>query len=109
MKWEERFASYAARTALNNGGCLLKGKNGCALCDRVGETVIVKELLCPSEEEAAYCTAVSQRLGISQMLVSRPVVPGDEKSGFGLWYPLAQEGKDLYNQIHDPYMGLALD
>ena len=109
MEWESRFATYAARSALNNGGCVLKGKNGCALCDIEGDTILVKELLCTAEEETSFCAAVSQRLGISNMLVSRPANPGEEKIGFGLWRPLAQEGKDLYNQIQDPYMGLALD
>lgn len=109
VAWEERFAAYAARAALSSGGCVLQGEKGCALCEKQGNRTVVKELLCPPEEQAAFCAAISRRMGGMDLQVSVPAEEGAEKNPFGLWCPLAEEGKRLYNQIKTPYMGLALD
>lgn len=50
IRWEERLARQAVDTA---SGVLI-GPDGCALCERAGDTLLVRELLCPPERLADY-------------------------------------------------------
>lgn len=54
IRWEERLARQAVDTA---SGVLI-GPDGCALCERAGDTLLVRELLCPPERLADYGRAL---------------------------------------------------
>lgn len=114
--------SYGSLTGLQEGlcgycqGALLAleadGQRGCAAVERWGETVMIKELLCPPTAlEEALAQTAAQVPG-SRYILRRPAAQpalGLERRMFGMikWFdPIAAK---RWRQAEAPYLGLAFD
>lgn len=95
------------------GGFAFDGISGCALCEPDGETLFIRELLCPPERVDACLASLHAQFRLPDILCRMPSKPSvnPEEDGFGLWYPLHEEGWQLLESAAScgPYMGLALD
>ena len=113
--WDERWTAFAQRMAekAGGGGFAFDGIPGCALCEPDGETLFIRELLCPPERTDACLASLHAQFRLPDILCRMPSKPSvnPEEDGFGLWYPLNEEGRRLLESAAfcGPYMGLALD
>lgn len=109
IRWGKRFADYAARQAYRSGGGILTDdEGGCALCEPVGNTLVVRELICSRKKLPAFYGAVMKYFDYQAYEIRRPDGNGNGKS-FGMWKPLSKAAGQIDCGRWRPYMGLALD
>ena len=106
VRWEERFASYAAKD-----GCILTCGDGCALCEPAGDLVRVRELLCPHEQVAGFYAALRREFPGSAVQLRRPVSSGEPAMNGGLLCPLTEKLRQQMGNKRalSPYLGLTLE
>lgn len=107
--WGSRFSDYAARQAYRcGGGVLTDDESGCALCEPVGDCLMVRELICSQEKLPAFYGAIKKHFDYQAYEIRRPDRKGTGKN-FGLWKPLSDAADQIDCGRRQPYMGLALD
>ena len=115
ISWPERFAAYAAVSARQAGGRAAAFRfpegPGCALYDRAGDTLLVRELLCPPGRETSCLSAIAREQPWGTMRWRTPALDIRASGVFGLWKPFATGTAEIRMSGVDrpPYMGLALD
>ena len=102
IRWEERLARQAVDTA---SGVLI-GPDGCALCERAGDTLLVRELLCPPERLADYGRALLECFPSSRYEIVRPADETRPGEAFAMWRPLSDAAR---RPAGPPYLGLTLE
>lgn len=109
IRWESRFADYAARQAYHaGGGVLTDEEGGCALCEPAGDTLVVRELICSRKKLPAFYGAIIKYFDYPAYEIRRPDGSGSGES-FGMWKPLSKAADQIDCGRWRPYMGLALD
>lgn len=114
ITWEKRWTDLALEQAeaAGGGGFVFDGGAGCALCEPDGDILFVRELLCPFSRADACLSALLSQFGRTDYVCRMPAGPAEgDETVFGLWYPLAESGRDRLGSAagYKPYMGLALD
>ena len=102
IRWEERLARQAVDTA---SGVLI-GPDGCALCERAGDTLLVRELLCPPERLADYGRALLECFPSSRYEIVRPADETRPGEASAMWRPLSDAAR---RPAGPPYLGLTLE
>lgn len=102
ISWEERLAAQAVSTA---SGVLL-GPDGCALCEQVGDTLLVRELLCPSGRLADYGRALLEQFPSPRYEIACPADEARPGEAFAMWRPLSDAAR---RPAGAPYLGLTLE
>lgn len=85
---------------------VLIGPDGCALCERAGDTLLVRELLCPPERLADYGRALLECFPSSRYEIVRPADETRPGEAFAMWRPLSDAAR---RPAGPPYLGLTLE
>ncbi len=106
IEWDERVARQAVASAEESGGGLLLGHDGCALCEKLDDVVIARELLCPPERFADYCRAIGENFPGKAYALYLPATDRAAGEDFAMWCPLSEA---VEQPCGIPYMGLSLE
>lgn len=102
VDWADDVTAYAVSLAVQTGGGAVETADGCALCERAGNDLLIRELLCPPAEQAAWCAALLRRFGGTRYCLRRPAEAGETPQTLGwLCGHVPTAGS--------PYMGLTLE
>lgn len=111
LQLDARFTEYAVKAAERSGGgafCIKQGHIvSFALCERLNDTVLIKELLSNEEtDNGIICRAVADHLKCSRYTCRMPATDKNETEPFGMIYYL-EDSFEITDAV--PYLGLALD
>lgn len=104
VEWPQAVIDYAVQMAEMSGGGAVFCSFGAALCERDGDRLLVRELLCRPEERRRLAAALARRFPCREVLVNTPPMTGEAGAAFGMLRPCWE---DLLQETL--YMGLALE
>lgn len=110
VRWEPRFTDYTVDWAMRSGGGVLLRENASALLEPVGDTLLIRELLCDDEALPGIYRTLYNQFPYPYYDIIHPARPDKPFTATGMWCPLSPRGEELLSQAPTllPYMGLTL-
>ena len=110
VRWEPRFTDYTVEWAQRSGGGVLVREGVSALLEPVGDTLLVRELLCEDKDLPAIYRTLYTQFPYPYYDIIHPARANKPFTATGMWCPLSPRGEELLAQAPSllPYMGLTL-
>lgn len=104
VDWSPAAMELAVQMAKNSGGGAVFGPRGTALCEREGDRLLVRELLCAPADRCTLAARVARYFPCQSIVVNAPAEEG-EGEVFGMLRPCGAD-----NRFARPlYMGFTLE
>lgn len=105
VQWPPAVADYAVRLAQETGGGAVCSPFGAALCERDGDRLLVRELLCVATDRRRMAAALARQFPCQAVAINAPPLGADKGTAFGMIRPCKTAEWD-----ETPlYMGLTLE
>lgn len=110
VRWEPRFTDYTVDWAMRSGGGVLVRKDISALLEPVGDTLLVRELLCDDRDLPYIYRTLYDQFPYPYYDIIHPARADKPITATGMWCPLSLRGEELLSRAPGllPYMGLTL-
>lgn len=110
VRWEPRFTDYTVDWAMRSGGGVLVRKDISALLEPVGDTLLVRELLCDDRDLPYIYRTLYDQFPYPYYDIIHPARADKPITATGMWCPLSVRGEELLSRAPGllPYMGLTL-